>query len=215
MSRIVHWIIAITLLCITFQSQAGSYEPTLEAIKRDWATTKYQTSKENQLSELQKLIARAALLDQQYPNQPPIMVWYATILGTYAATQGGLQVLPEIKKARSLLETAIKINSRVENGFGEAVLGSLFARVPSWPIAFGNKKKAREHFLAALDIDPRGIDSNYYYGDFLVDLGEYAQARKHLEIAQDAVPRPDHAIQDNGRKTEIAKSLEKLHNLVS
>lgn len=185
----------------------------VEKLRTDWAIAKYQTPKNKQIPQLEQLIRHADALNQKTPNQPDLMVWYATILSTYSSIKGGLGVLPYVKKARALLESAIKLNPKVENGFAYGVLGALYARVPGWPVAFGSKEKARENLLKAIQLDPQGSDSNYYYGDFLVDTGKYAEARKHLEIAQRAPVRKDHEIQDRGRKEEISASLAKLRRL--
>lgn len=72
------------------------------------------------------------------------------MLSSYVAVKGGLGALPYVKKARTLLEQAIKTNSRVENGFALAVLGTIYARVPGWPVAFGSKKTARSYFRISI-----------------------------------------------------------------
>ncbi|MBS0285756.1 MAG: hypothetical protein JSR17_00145 [Proteobacteria bacterium] len=192
---------------------ADSMENDVVKLRTDWAIAKFQTPKSKQIPEFEQLIKRAEALNQKYPRNPEVMTWYATCLSTYASIKGGLGVLPHVKKAKALLEEAIAINGKVENGFAHGVLGALYARVPGWPIAFGNKDKARSNLQMAVQISPQGSDSNYYYGDFLVDSGNYEEARRHLETAQHAPVRKGYEIQDRGRKEEIAASLAKLRRL--
>ncbi len=182
-------------------------------LRTDWAITKFQTPKSKQLPAFEQLIKQAQALYEKNPKDPEVLTWYATILSTYASIKGGLGVLPHVKKAKALLEEAIALNSHVENGFAYGVLGALYARVPGWPVAFGNKDKARSNLQMAVQISPQGSDSNYYLGDFLVDAGNYEDARKHLEVAQRAPVRKGYEIQDRGRKEEIAASLAKLRRL--
>lgn len=213
LTRLGIFVSLIVLFTTSLCAHAESYENELLKLQTAWATVKYQTPKNKQLAEFQGLIHQAEKLNQQYPHQPRIMVWYATILSSYAANKGGLTVLPDVKKARTLLEEAIHLDSQVEQGFAQGVLGALYARVPGWPIAFGSKDKARQHLQKAVQIDPYGSDSNYYYGDFLVDIGEYQEAKRHLEIALQAPVRESNNVQDRGRKEEIAVSLAKLRRL--
>jgi Tfp pilus assembly protein PilF len=57
----------------------------------------------------------------------------------------------------------------------------------------------------ALSIDPQGIDSNYFYGDFLLRQKRYDDARKHLLLAQHAAPRPGREVADAGRQRELLR----------
>ncbi len=197
----------------TQQESAGSVEADILKLRTDWAIAKFQTPKSKQLSEFEQLIKRADALNQKNPRNPEIMTWYGTILSNYSQLKGGLGVLPHVKKAKALLEEAISINPRVENGFAYGVLGTIYARVPGWPIAFGSKDKAKTNLQTAIKYSPSGSDANYYYGDFLVDTGNYEDARRHLEIAQKAPVRKGYEIQDRGRKSEIAAALAKLNRL--
>jgi Tfp pilus assembly protein PilF len=86
-------------------------------------------------------------------------------------------------------------------------LGALYYQVPGWPIGFGSKDKAREELMAELRANPRGIDSNYFWGDFLYNQGQYAEAAKTLRTALAAPPRPGREVADAGRRGEVQKLL--------
>ncbi len=62
-------------------------------------------------------------------------------------------------------------------------LGALYYQVPGWPIAFGNDKKARQLLDKAILVNPGGLDSNYFYGDFLVHEKQYERASVVLNKA--------------------------------
>lgn len=208
---ILPFVLGIIIGFMVFPAvKAAPSDRQVEALRQEWAVIKFQTPRNQQLQKFEALIKKAEVAQRSFPNDAAVLMWHGTILSTYASTKGGLGALPSVKKARTLLESAIRINSRVENGFAHGVLGAVYARVPGWPVAFGNKKKAREYLETALRLNPRGIDSNFYYGDFLIDEGEYQLAKKHLDIASKAPIRKGYEIQDRGRKGEIAQSQAKL-----
>ena len=209
-NRAISFLFFLCLLTLSGYSQAAAPDPAVVTLRTNWAKAKFETARGQQLAALEQVINEADSLNKQFPGDPRVMLWYATALSSYAQLKGGVGVLPRIKKARSLLEEALTKQPRVENGLGYGVIGAMYARVPGWPVAFGDKKKARAFLQAAVKIDPKGADSNYYYGDFLADNGEFEAARKHLEIAKNAPIRKGYEIQDKGRKTEIAASLAKI-----
>lgn len=203
-------ILGLALSFLSISAVQASARSEANKLRQDWAVAKFRTPKKQQIAKFEQLIKQAENVQRRFPNSPNVLVWHGTILATYASIRGGLGSLPSVKKSRKLLEQAIRMNRNVENGFAQAVLGSVYARVPGWPIAFGSKQKARTYLEAAIRINPRGIDANYYYGDFLLDVGEYQKARRYLEAAQRTPIRKGYTVQDRGRKGEIARSMHKL-----
>lgn len=203
---------ALLLGLFCFLSPLWAIENVSEPLRQDWAVAAYQTPAKSQLKTLSKLMDEAKALQTQYPNDPEIMLWSAMILTTYASVKGPTG-LTQIKEARTLLQQALEINPTLEDGLAESLLGYLYAHAPNWPIAFGNKQKARFHLEHALKINPEGIDPNYYYGDFLMVIGDYNEAKNHFEIAKKAPIRPSYEVQDQGRKKEIKANLKKLKKL--
>ena len=116
--------------------------------------------------------------------------------------------LPKVKKAKGLFEEAIGIDERAMNGGAHTSLGSLYYKVPGWPVGFGDDKQAKKQLEAALAISPNDIDANYFYGDYLVDQKEYSKAVPVLEKALQAAPRPGREIADAGRHKEIQEDLD-------
>ncbi len=195
--------------------QSGRAEGTQQGVRSlrdEWAQIKYGMSKSEQLPAFEALIKKAEKLSAEHPNDASVALWHGTILSTYAATKGGMGALPFVKEARALLEKSISINPNLDMGLAHGVLGAIYYRIPGWPVAFGDKDKAKRYLETALQIGPQSIDNNYYYGDFLRDQGEYAQAKKFLLTAQSFEPRKDRVAADRGRLTEIAESLKKVED---
>ncbi len=77
-------------------------------------------------------------------------------------------------------------------------------------MGFGDDEKAEKLLKHALAINPTGIDPNFFYGDFLLDQGDKAQAKVYLDKALAAPARPGREVADEGRRMEIRERLAKL-----
>ena len=104
------------------------------------------------------------------------------------------------------------MNPQTANGSAYVTLGSLYYMVPKWPIAFGDTKKAEQMFQAALKINPNGIDTNYFYGDFLLANNQAEEAEKYFERALSAPTREDQPFADNKLKEEVKLALANTKN---
>jgi len=124
--------------------------------------------------------------------------------------EGGFGALGKAKAARDTLLAAKAIDPPAMGGAVYSTLGSLYAKVPGWPIGFGDKKKARGLFEKALAIDPAGIDANFFYADFLDDQGEYRDAALHLQRGIVAPARAGREDADAGRRAEAVALLSTL-----
>lgn len=203
----------MTLAAKGEQSTKGeSTQQAVRQLRDEWAHIKYGMPKSEQLPAFEQLIKKAEQLSEQHPSDAGVALWHGTILSTYASTKGGMGALPYVKEARTFLEKSISINPNLDMGLAHGVLGAIYFRVPGWPIAFGDKEKAKKYLETALQIGPQSIDNNYYYGDFLRDQGEYAQAKKFLLTAQSIPPRKDRMAADKGRLTEIEEALKKVED---
>lgn len=211
--------ILICLLLATLGSAAGAapapaeadFGTQLAAIQQDWAVANYQTpAGQARESAFEGLAARAAAFSAAHPGRPEALIWEGIVLSSYAGAKGGLGALGLAKEARNKLEQALALDPNALDGSAHTSLGTLYHKVPGFPLGFGSDRKAREHLEAALRLNPEGIDPNYFYGEFLLDEGDYGPARRHLEKALRAAPRPGRETADAGRRGEIRALLAKL-----
>ncbi|MDF1644031.1 MAG: hypothetical protein P1U80_07585 [Pseudomonadales bacterium] len=203
-------IIALSLILLGSAPVRADQNTDILALQQGWAETNYQLRDKAQLSAFEKLIDEATLLTEQNPQSAPAWIWSGIIKSTYAGARGGLGALKFAKAAKADLEQAMKLDPKAMNGSAYASLGVLYFNVPGWPIGFGDDDKAEELLLKALAINPDGIDSNYFYGDFLLNEKRYQDAEKYLLKAQNAPKRPDRPLADAGRQKEIALALSKV-----
>lgn len=198
-----------TQMLICGQVLADGVNDSITELQHDWAKAYYQLPEKQKESAFKYLAIKAHHVTMANSGRVEPMVWEAIILSSYAKVVGGLGALDKAKAARELLESAEKIEPTALNGSIYTSLGSLYYKVPRWPIGFGDKQKAREYLEKAVKLNPDGIDPNYFYGDFLLEQGENAKAREYLEKALAAPARLGREDADQGRRAEVQQSLEK------
>jgi tetratricopeptide (TPR) repeat protein len=179
----------------------------VQGLQQEWAQIKYKMPAPERAKAMQTLAERAHQVTQASGQQPAAQIWEAIILASLAGEQGGLGALSLVKQARDLLLEAEKRDPNVLEGSVFTSLGSLYYQVPGWPVGFGDDAKAREYLQRALALNPEGIDPNFFYGDYLIEEGEYREAIGYLEKALKAPARPGREVADEGRRQEIQERL--------
>jgi Tfp pilus assembly protein PilF len=112
-----------------------------------------------------------------------------------------------VKAAKKSLEKALTLDDKALLGSAYTSLGTLYHKVPGWPISFGDDDDAIEYLKKALSIDPNGIDPNYFYGELLYDKRKYKKAMHHLQIAKNS---PVIYPADEYRKNDIESLINKV-----
>lgn len=200
-------------LCLHLMQQPAVANEALDAdiatLQHQWATATYQTPEKAQEAAFEQLVQQAHAISEKHQQSPETLIWEAITQAGYAKAKGGLGGLSFAKSARDLLLQAKEKNPEALQGSAYTSLGSLYYKVPGWPIGFGNHDKAREYLKKALAINPNGIDPNYFYADFLVEEGEYATAVEYFEKALAAPARVGREDADAGRIAEIKAGLAK------
>jgi tetratricopeptide (TPR) repeat protein len=200
-------LLATLLFLLTTQTCAADMTDDISQLQHEWAVIKYQTSESEQEKLYEALAAKAGSVTARYPDKAEPLIWQGIILSTWAGAKGGLGALSLAKESRKQLEAAIAIDPDALQGSAYTSLGTLYFKVPGWPIGFGDTEKAEELLQQALAINPDGIDPNFFYGEFLLEEDRYAESVAALNKALQAAPRPDRPIADAGRKTEIKATL--------
>jgi tetratricopeptide (TPR) repeat protein len=197
-------------------ARAGGFEDELAAIQHEWARVNYEvTDKDQKVAAFESLAARAESFAAANPGRAEPLVWEGIVLSTTAGAKGGLGAMKLAKAAREKLEAAEKIDPQALNGSVYTSLGTLYSKVPGWPIGFGDDDKAKAYLEKALSLNPDGIDPNYFYGEYLYEQGEYSDALAHLEKALAAPPRPGREDADAGRRVEVESLLAKVRSKAS
>jgi tetratricopeptide (TPR) repeat protein len=203
-------IILALIMFYSVSALAGMMSPDLLELSEAWAKIKYQMPKDQRLKAFESLNEKAAAMVEANPGKAEPLVWQAIILSTTAGEKGGLGALSLVKQAKKLLDRAEAIDPQVLDGSVYTSLGSLYYQVPGWPLGFGDDDKAESYLKKALTVNPDGMDPNYFYGDYLLQEKEYAEAAAAFEKALAAPAREDRPVADAGRREEIEAALAKV-----
>ena len=183
---------------------------SLAKLQQRWAEINYTLPPGEQAAAFSYLGDEADQLVERYPDAAELHIWAGIIRSTEAGASGGLGALGLVKQAKKELETALELNPLALDGSAYTSLGALYYQVPGWPLGFGDEQKAEWHLQRALAINPEGIDSLYFWGDYLHEQGRDAEARQALERALMAAPRPGRELADSGRRDDIRQLMSEL-----
>lgn len=201
----------ICLLAPVAQSQDEQLGTELAAIQTEWAVANYDIAPGDAKAQaLEALSQRAKSFATANPSRAEPLIWQGIVLSTYAGAKGGLGALKLAKQSRTALEAALAIDPRALEGSAYTSLGTLYFKVPGFPLGFGDKEKASEYLQQALAINPDGIDPNFFYGEFLFEQHKKEQALEHLQKALHAPARPGRELADTGRRKEIEALIAKI-----
>lgn len=200
-------VMALVVSCSLSIGARADEASDIQHLQTRWADIKYQAPENSREKALASLVGEAETMRKANPDKPSYLIWEGTIRSTYANIKGGLGALEQVKLAKKLFEQSIAIAPEALDGSAYTILGSLYYKVPGWPVGFGDAKKAEEMLLKGLSYNPEGIDSNYWYGEYLLDQKQYQKAVTVLEKALQAPARPGRESADAGRKEEIQTAL--------
>jgi tetratricopeptide (TPR) repeat protein len=189
---------------------AGPVDDAVAELQRDWEQIRYQAPAAEREKRFEALAAKARTVSEGAPGRAEPLVWEGIIVSSWAGEKGGLGALGLVKQAKALYEQAIQIDGNVLDGSAYNSLGVLYYKVPGWPVGFGDKTKARELLNKALAINPKGIDPNFFYGEYLAETQHPEEAATYLDRALQAPARPGRQLADAGRRTEAKSLLDKV-----
>ena len=199
---------AVTLLLSS--SVLADVLADIKPLQDRWAEVNYALPEDDREKAFAELLAAADKVVSSNPDKAEALIWRGIIKSSYANAKGGFGALSVAEGSKADLEQAIALDPTALQGSAFTSLGVLYAKVPGWPIGFGDNKKAKELLLKALEQNPQGIDPNYFYADYLAGKRDWAEALRYLEIAKAAAPRPGRESADAGRQQEIAALLAKV-----
>ena len=184
-------------------------------IARAWAHIKFEEhNSERQQKEISTLAKSAAALESEYPGRPEPIIWEGVLLSEGASMASDANSIFTARslayRARDVLLKAEKIDPAALEAGAPTSLGVLYYRVPSFPLAFGDKQKARNYLEEAVRLAPDGLDANYFYGDFLMQEHDYPRAVRVWKHALTIAVHADRPVWDQSRRIVIQQELAKI-----
>lgn len=202
----------LSALAIAASHSVQAVSPNVADLQTKWAEANYNLSGKARTQAFETLLKEADAAKATSPNASDVLIWRGIIHSSYAGIKGGIGALSLAKAAKADLEMALKLDDKALDGSAYTTLGTLYHKVPGWPLGFGDDDKAAELLKTSIKLNPDGIDSNYFYGLFLMDKRDFKAAEQHLLKAQQAAPRPERPLADKGRQAEITKALQQLRH---
>lgn len=215
MARLGGLVFVLALVLVAAPRARASNDPLMDAqlarIGETWAHIKYQVGDHaEQLREIRALKGQADVAAARWPGRPEPLIWQGIAHGQAAELDGGLGGLGDARAARTAFEAAYKLDRTAMDASPPTLLGALYYMVPGFPVAFGDKAKARRYLAEAVSLAPDSLDAEYFYGDFLAKQGEDAAAAQALRKALATPPHPDRPVWDAGRRAQARAALAKV-----
>lgn len=153
----------------------------LSGIQQSWAHIQYEMPADQRTAAFEQLAGQASAFTHERQSVAEAWIWSGIVTSSWAGAQGGLGALSKVKAAKIDLEKALALDPKALQGSAYTSLGALYDRVPGWPIGFGDADKADQLLKQALQLNPDGIDSLYFWGDHLYRQKRYSEARGALQ----------------------------------
>lgn len=190
-TRIMKKIIFVVFMLLFAQGAlADSMQTSVSKIEASWVDTSEAEPTAERKNIFLQLAEDVSEVVIAFPSQAEPLILKSAILLTMAEDASSFVALGLVKQARELLTKAIDLNPEARDGSALVTMGVLYYKVPGWPIAFGDDKEAESYLLQALEVDPDGVASNYFYAEFLLEQGKNEQAVSYLNKAIDAKMDP-------------------------
>jgi tetratricopeptide (TPR) repeat protein len=208
----------VSIILAAGVSASSSHAQTADevlAIQQSWDRINFTLSGSDQNDQMKALVGQCDTVIAALPEDPDAFIWCGIVNSTYAGMASSFSAMKYAKAARKDLEQAIELDPAALSGAAQTSLGTLYFKVPGWPIGFGSDDKAREYLLLGLTADPEGIVINYFYAEFLADNKEYELAKTHLKLASEATPRAGRSIADTGRQAQVQALTESVNGALA
>jgi len=207
----IAFVIAMLLL-FTLSVNAHGNQNSLLLLQQKWAKVNYQLTGKEQDEAFKALLNKAKIIVEDNDKDADTWIWLGIIQSSYAGAKGGLGALSLAEAAKVSLENALVLNDKALSGSAYSSLGTLYSKVPGWPIGFGDDKQAKIYLEKAVKLNPNGIDPNYFIAEMLYDQRKYQAAKNYLQQAFNAKPRENRPLADKSRQQEVALLMNKVNN---
>jgi len=196
-------------IAIQLQAAEGSsFSDELASIQQEFDLASFsKLDKSERKNAFQALVEHAASFSERYPDRVEAVAWNGIVLSSYAGEVSAMGAMKYAKAARQALHAAEAMAPDALDGGVYASLGALYSKVPGGFIGFGDDDLAADYFQKALTVDPNNMDSNYFYGEFLIEQQQYQRAVTALQTALASPSVTARPLFDSGRRSTIREKL--------
>lgn len=191
-------ILAISAFVLMFSFNASA-ALNMPHIKFELAKLEGSKDKKIGISKCEELMAQIDRDGEK--NSAEFYTWKGIVTAKMAHYQKSLSLA---KEARSLLERAVAIDEKNSDAAALNALGLMYHRVPRF-ISFRDDAKSEAYFKQAVATSSN-LDTNWRYGEFLIETGKKDEG---LKLLKTALLKSDPKKQDEQIKEKIVLELIK------
>ncbi|MFT5140669.1 MAG: tetratricopeptide (TPR) repeat protein [Lysobacterales bacterium] len=208
-----HIILTTAFICVAFAwfttPASAAMTEAVQSLQKSWAHANYETEGKDRKKAFQALTKEADKAVAANPDDAEAHVWTGIVYSTNAGEVSMFSAGKQVKRARAELDRALEIDPNAINGAAYTSLGALLFQIPGF--MGGDDEIAETMLKKGVEMNADGIDSNYFYGLFLLDQDRLDEAEVYLKKALSAKARPDRPIADTGRRSDINLALNDLN----
>lgn len=147
----------------------------------DWAEFAHKDSQRASIANAGIEAARAAI-DREATNAAA-HYWLGMNLGQLARTKslGALRIVREMEEE---FHGARMLDAHTDHAGPDRSLGFLYRDAPGWPTSIGSRKKARQHFERALELNPEFPDNQLGLLESFDEWGETRNFERQLKVTE-------------------------------
>lgn len=176
-------------------------------IKLEMAKLEISKDQKAGLLKCEELMTKLDEEEKNGANSAEFYTWKGIVLAKMAHYKApSPSALNLAKEARENLEKAVLIDEKSSDAAALNALGIIYHRVPRF-ISFGSDKKSEEYFKRAIAAS-NNLDTNWRYGEFLVETGRKDEG---LPLLKAALSKIDQKKADEKIKEKIIQQLIKKY----
>ena len=200
------------LLCLfALSANAIPYQD----IQEQWDIVKFKLEdapKAVRIEKLEELDSKTDKLLKQYPRSAEMWALSGIIKATKADLYRNWRSFRLLQSSKERFETSMKINKKALNAAANSSLAALYYKTPMWPLGFKNYSKAEKMLKDSLAMYPKDVEANYFYADYLIQIGQKEKAQPYFKYAVDYPIRKNRYEADLVRKVRLAEMYNSVYS---
>lgn len=121
-------------------------------------------------------------------NNAALHYYLAMNLGELARTKG-IGALKLVRQMEKEFARAAELNSDLDYAGPDRNLGELYLEAPGWPTSIGNRSKARQHLMRAVQLAPDYPDNHLSLIEYYVKTGDDSGAQREAKTYFELLPK--------------------------
>lgn len=134
--------------------------------------------------------------------------WFGVLTGRIGEERGILQSLFMVKDIMAAIDRALELNS--EHAGAHMLASQVYRKAPGWPLSIGDRKKAIEHGLEAVRLDPHKTIHVLNLAEAYLNDRQQDKARELLQQVLDMPLTPGDEVISQREKERAAQLLAEL-----